>query len=94
MERKFVDSLGDALGSDCVILGFAGSGPPDNFFLSHETANGDEWHLTYKLVGQIATFWYFLHMLVILPLLLLRPIKGAFLAQQWKMKAEPGRLNH
>ena len=33
-------------------------------------------------------------LLIILPLVLLRPIKGALLAQQWKMKAEEGRLRH
>ena len=54
---------------NCVILGFAGSGAPDNYFLSHEASNPDEWALTYKLVGQICTAYYFLHFLVILPLL-------------------------
>ena len=54
---------------DCIILGFAGSGPPDNYFLSHEAAPPDEWHLTYKLVGQIATFFYFAYFFPILPLL-------------------------
>ena len=56
----------------CVILGFAGSGAPDNYFLSHEAVPADksnEWHLTYKLVGQICTFYYFFHFIVILPLL-------------------------
>jgi ubiquinol-cytochrome c reductase cytochrome b/c1 subunit len=53
----------------CVVLGFAGSGPPDNYFLSHQAAAPESWALTYKLVGQIATFWYFFHFLVILPLL-------------------------
>jgi len=33
-------------------------------------------------------------LLLVLPLALLRPIKGALLAQQWKMKAEEGRLGH
>ncbi len=31
-------------------------------------------------------------LLIVLPLLLLRPFKGVLLAQQWKMKAEEGRL--
>ena len=53
----------------CVILGFAGSGAPDNYFLSHEAAPSEGIHLTYKLVGQIATAWYFAHFLIILPLL-------------------------
>ncbi len=30
--------------------------------------------------------------LVLLPLLLLRPVKGLLLCQQWKTKAEEGRL--
>ena len=53
----------------CIILGFAGSGAPDNYFLSHEAAPPDEWHFTYKLVGQIATFCYFAYFFPILPLL-------------------------
>ena len=53
----------------CITLGFAGSGPPDNYFLSHEAAPPDEWHLTYKLVGQIATVCYFAYFFPILPLL-------------------------
>jgi uncharacterized protein (DUF983 family) len=31
--------------------------------------------------------------LVVVPLLLLRPIKGILICQQWKTKAEPGRLS-
>ena len=54
---------------NCIILGFAGSGAPDNYFLSHEAAPPDQWALTYKLVGQICTAYYFLHFLVILPVL-------------------------
>jgi ubiquinol-cytochrome c reductase cytochrome b subunit len=53
----------------CIVLGFAGSGPPDNYFLSHEAAPADEWHMTYKLVGQIATACYFAFFFPILPLL-------------------------
>ncbi len=53
----------------CITLGFAGSGPPDNYFLSHEAAPPDEWHLTYKLVGQIAAVCYFAFFFPILPLL-------------------------
>jgi ubiquinol-cytochrome c reductase cytochrome b/c1 subunit len=53
----------------CIILGFAGSGPPDNYFLSHEAAPPDEWHLTYKLVGQIATVCYFAFFFPLLPIL-------------------------
>ncbi len=53
----------------CIVLGFAGSGAPDNYFLSHEAAPPDEWHFTYKLVGQIATICYFAYFFPILPLL-------------------------
>ena len=53
----------------CITLGFAGSGPPDNYFLGHEAAPPDEWHFTYKLVGQIATVCYFAYFFPILPLL-------------------------
>jgi ubiquinol-cytochrome c reductase cytochrome b subunit len=53
----------------CVILGFAGSGLPDNYFLSHHAPPADGgFHFTYKIVGQLATFWYFFHFLVIIPL--------------------------
>lgn len=31
--------------------------------------------------------------IILLPLLLLRPVKGVLLCQQWKMKAQEGRLN-
>jgi ubiquinol-cytochrome c reductase cytochrome b/c1 subunit len=54
---------------NCVFLGFAGSGQPGNYFLSHEAAPETGWHLTYTLVGRICTFWYFFHFLVILPVL-------------------------
>ena len=53
---------------NAVILGFAGSGLPDNYFLSHEAAPSTGFHFTYKIVGQIATFWYFFHFLAIIPL--------------------------
>jgi uncharacterized protein (DUF983 family) len=33
-------------------------------------------------------------LIIVLPLALLRPIKGVLLAQQWKTKAEEGRLLH
>ena len=33
-------------------------------------------------------------LIVILPLVLLRPVKGMLLAQQWKTKAQEGRLQH
>jgi uncharacterized protein (DUF983 family) len=33
-------------------------------------------------------------LIIILPLALLRPVKGMLLAQQWKMKAAEGRLHH
>ena len=42
---------------------------------------------------------YWVHVLIaipviiFLPLLLLRPVKGVLLCQQWKTKAEEGRLN-
>ena len=39
---------------DCIVLGFIGSKPPEEPFVT---------------IGQIATFWYFFHFLVILPLL-------------------------
>ena len=42
------------LGIDVVVLGFVGANPPEGAWL---------------ITGQIATFWYFLHFLVILPLL-------------------------
>ena len=42
------------LSIDVVVLGFAGANPPEG---------------TWLFVGQIATAWYFLHFLVILPLL-------------------------
>ncbi|MGF1592472.1 MAG: cytochrome bc complex cytochrome b subunit [Kiloniellaceae bacterium] len=42
------------LAIDVVVLGFVGANPPEGAWL---------------ITGQIATFWYFLHFLVILPLL-------------------------
>jgi len=42
------------LAIDVVVLGFVGANPPEGAWL---------------LTGQISTFWYFLHFLVILPLL-------------------------
>jgi len=42
------------LAIDVVVLGFVGANPPEG---------------TWLITGQIATFWYFLHFLVILPLL-------------------------
>jgi ubiquinol-cytochrome c reductase cytochrome b subunit len=40
--------------ADCVVLGYIGSQPPEGI---------------YVLVGQIATAWYFLHFLVLMPVL-------------------------
>jgi len=42
------------LAIDVVVLGFVGANPPEGAWL---------------ITGQIATFWYFLHFLVVLPLL-------------------------
>src|SRR3546814_7913340 len=39
---------------DVVALGFVGANPPEGIWL---------------VIGRVATFWYFLHFLVILPLL-------------------------
>jgi quinol-cytochrome oxidoreductase complex cytochrome b subunit len=39
---------------DCIVLGFAGAKPPEG---------------TWLIIGQLATFYYFLHFLVVLPLL-------------------------
>ncbi|MBI3453266.1 MAG: cytochrome b N-terminal domain-containing protein [Rhodospirillales bacterium] len=39
---------------DCVVLGWIGANPPEGYFL---------------LIGRLATAWYFLHFLIILPLL-------------------------
>ena len=39
---------------DCVVLGFAGANPPEGLWL---------------IAGQLATAYYFIHFLVILPLL-------------------------
>jgi len=33
-------------------------------------------------------------LIILLPLLLLRPVKGVLLCQQWKTKAEEARLHH
>ncbi len=55
--------------ANCIVLGFAGSGSPDYYFLTRNPAPPGQWALTYTLVGQISTFYYFAHFLVILPLL-------------------------
>ncbi len=39
---------------DCVVLGFAGAYPPEGWWLT---------------IGRLATFWYFAHFLIVLPLL-------------------------
>ncbi|MGE0716317.1 MAG: cytochrome bc complex cytochrome b subunit [Alphaproteobacteria bacterium] len=39
---------------DCIILGWVGANPPEGAFI---------------VIGRLATFWYFLHFLVILPIL-------------------------
>jgi ubiquinol-cytochrome c reductase cytochrome b subunit len=41
-------------GIDCVVLGFAGAYPPEGWWLT---------------IGRLATFWYFAHFLIVLPLL-------------------------
>ncbi|MGF1608501.1 MAG: cytochrome bc complex cytochrome b subunit [Kiloniellales bacterium] len=44
---------------DCIVLGWVGKNPPD----------GDFHGIPFIWIGQFATFWYFFHFLVILPLL-------------------------
>jgi ubiquinol-cytochrome c reductase cytochrome b/c1 subunit len=39
---------------DCVVLGVVGANPPEG---------------TWVVIGRIATIWYFLHFIVLLPLL-------------------------
>lgn len=61
------------LALDCVLLGYLGSKTPDNSFfadlgLMHHK-EGDSVFLTNTLVSQIATAYYFIHFLVILPVL-------------------------
>ncbi len=53
---------------DCFILGFVGGHPPDE--LVFEGTGGDEeGGFRFIHLGQISTFWYFFHFLVLLPLL-------------------------
>jgi ubiquinol-cytochrome c reductase cytochrome b subunit len=60
---------------DCVLLGYIGGRTPDNSFLvdvglaSHDTHSSEVPFLTNMLMGQIATAYYFVHFLVILPVL-------------------------
>ena len=51
------------LAADCVILGIVGSRPPNE-----PVFGGVEW-FRYVTLGQIATVYYFLHFLVLMPLL-------------------------
>jgi ubiquinol-cytochrome c reductase cytochrome b subunit len=37
---------------DCIVLGWVGANPPEGYFV---------------IIGRIATLWYFLHFLIILP---------------------------
>lgn len=39
--------------ADCFLLGYIGAKPPEGLFIT---------------VGQLATFWYFFHFLIVLPL--------------------------
>jgi quinol-cytochrome oxidoreductase complex cytochrome b subunit len=39
--------------ADCLVLGWIGANPPEGMML---------------LIGRIATFWYFFHLLILLPL--------------------------
>ena len=54
---------------DCVLLGYIGSQVPDNSFIGGHAPDGESVLLTNKLVGQIGTFYYFLHFVVIVPVL-------------------------
>jgi ubiquinol-cytochrome c reductase cytochrome b subunit len=60
---------------DCVLLGYIGAKTPDNGFLvdlglaAHDAHSTESPFLTNILVGQIATAYYFIHFLVILPIL-------------------------
>ncbi len=38
---------------DCIVLGYVGANPPEGYFIT---------------VGQLATFWYFFHFVIVLPL--------------------------
>jgi len=82
---------------NCIVLGFAGSGAPDNYFLSHEASDPNTWGITYNVVGKFCTALYFLYFLVVLPLvgLLESPkplppsISDAVLAKNNKASAVP-----
>jgi quinol-cytochrome oxidoreductase complex cytochrome b subunit len=53
---------------DCFILGFVGGHPPDE--LVFEGTGGDEeGGFRFIHLGQISTFWYFFHFIILLPLL-------------------------
>ena len=39
--------------ADCIVLGYVGANPPEGWFIT---------------VGQLSTFWYFFHFLIVLPL--------------------------
>jgi ubiquinol-cytochrome c reductase cytochrome b/c1 subunit len=54
---------------DCILLGYIGSQVPGDPFLGGTVAEGEEAVLTNKLIGQFATAYYFLHFIVIIPLL-------------------------
>jgi quinol-cytochrome oxidoreductase complex cytochrome b subunit len=54
---------------DCILLGYIGSRVPDNLFWIDTPAHEGSFALTNKLVGQLATLYYFVHFLIILPVL-------------------------
>ncbi|MBL8907655.1 MAG: cytochrome b/b6 [Rhizobiales bacterium] len=54
---------------DCLLLGYIGSRVPDNLFWVDTPSHEGGFALTNKLVGQIATLYYFVHFLIILPIL-------------------------
>ena len=39
---------------DCIVLGYIGAKPPEGAFI---------------IIGQVATFWYFFHLVILLPLI-------------------------
>ncbi len=56
------------LALDCILLGYIGAQTPDDPFFG-TAAHGEKVFFTNLIVGQIATAYYFIHFLVILPLL-------------------------
>ena len=60
---------------DCMLLGYIGSRVPGNLFWVDTPAPEGSFSLTNKFVGQLATLYYFVHFLIILPLA--RPARNA-----------------